>query len=113
MPLYDIPLTGNSKRSISLSEVDAVIGNPPYIRQEGMNSDDKSSYVELFRSEWPGQNDIVQALRYLRLLLHSRRSLAQARRIPRLRHQHWLAGYRIRLQASGVFSAQFQNCCGY
>ena len=58
MPLYDIPLTGNSKRSISLNEVCAVVGNPPYIRQEGINSDDKASYAELFRSEWPGQTTL-------------------------------------------------------
>ena len=55
IPLYDIPLTGDSTRSISLTKVDAVVGNPPYIRQEGINSVDKSSYAELFRSEWPGQ----------------------------------------------------------
>ena len=58
IPLYDIPLTGDSKRSISLTKVDAVIGNPPYIRQEAINSDDKSNYAELFRSEWPGQTTL-------------------------------------------------------
>jgi len=58
IPLYDIPLTGDSTRSIALNNVDAVVGNPPYIRQEGINSDDKSSYVELFRSEWPGQTTL-------------------------------------------------------
>ena len=42
-------------RSIALKEVDAVVGNPPYIRQESIGSVDKSSYAELFRTEWPGQ----------------------------------------------------------
>ena len=55
IPLYDIPLTGDSKRSIALEEADAVVGNPPYIRQESIGHVDKSSYVELFRTEWPGQ----------------------------------------------------------
>ena len=55
IPLYDIPLTGDSKRSIALEEVDAVVGNPPYIRQESIGHVDKSSYAELFRTEWPGQ----------------------------------------------------------
>ena len=55
IPMYDIPLTGESTRSIALEEVDAVIGNPPYIRQEGITRDDKSNYAELFRREWPGQ----------------------------------------------------------
>ena len=53
--LYDIPLTGESTRSIALDEVDAVVGNPPYIRQENIASVDKSHYAELFRTEWPGQ----------------------------------------------------------
>ena len=36
-------------------EVDAVVGNPPYIRQESITSVDKSHYEQLFRTEWPGQ----------------------------------------------------------
>ena len=59
IPLYDIPLTGDSKRSIALGQVDAVVGNPPYIRQEAMNSADKASYAELFRTEWPGQRHLT------------------------------------------------------
>ena len=55
IPLYDIPLTGDSTRSIALEEVDAVVGNPPYIRQEVITKGDKSNYTELFRREWPGQ----------------------------------------------------------
>ena len=55
IPLYDIPLTGDSSRSIALEEVDAIVGNPPYIRQEGITKGDKSNYAELFRREWPGQ----------------------------------------------------------
>ena len=35
--------------------MDAVVGNPPYIRQEGINRIDKSSYAQLFRIEWPRQ----------------------------------------------------------
>ena len=58
IPLYDIPLTGDSKRSIALNEVDAVIGNPPYIRQEGINSGDKANYAQLFRVEWPDQRPL-------------------------------------------------------
>ena len=33
IPLYDIPLTGNSSRSIALDKVEAVVGNPPYIHK--------------------------------------------------------------------------------
>ena len=58
IPLYDIPLTGDSVRSIALENVDAVVGNPPYIRQEAINSVDKSNYAGLFRAEWPGQTKL-------------------------------------------------------
>ena len=55
IPLYDIPLTGDSVRSIALDQVNAVVGNPPYIRQEAINRVDKSNYRNLHESEWPGQ----------------------------------------------------------
>ena len=55
IPLYDIPLTGRSVRSVALEELDAVIGNPPYIRQEMIDKANKESYRYLFEMEWPGQ----------------------------------------------------------
>ena len=55
IPLYNIPLTGNATRSIALDKVDAVVGNPPYIRQENINGNDKESYSRLHYKEWPGQ----------------------------------------------------------
>ena len=55
IPLYDLPLTGDSVRSIALDEMDAVIGNSPYIRQEGIDKSDKDSYRHLHELEWPGQ----------------------------------------------------------
>ena len=55
IPLYDIPLTGDSVHSIALRDLDAIVGNPPYIRQEGINRDEKARYNELYRVEWPGQ----------------------------------------------------------
>ena len=58
IPLYDIPLTGDSTRNIALNEVDAVVGNPPYIRQESISKGEKIRYMELFRSEWPGHTPL-------------------------------------------------------
>ena len=55
IPLYDIPLTGDSTRSIALQELDAVVGNPPYIRQEGISRTDKDHYKQLYATEWRGQ----------------------------------------------------------
>ena len=54
-PLYSRPLSDGLEQRIPLEEVDAVVGNPPYIRQESIGRVDKSSYAELFRTEWPGQ----------------------------------------------------------
>ena len=58
IPLYDIPLTGDAVRSIALEQVDAVVGNPPYIRQEGINKVDKDNYRNLHEMEWPGQTGL-------------------------------------------------------
>ena len=57
-PLYDIPLSGDGVQSVALEEVDAVVGNPPYIRQESIGSADKSSYAEQFSVEWPDQTKL-------------------------------------------------------
>ncbi len=54
-PLYTRPLSDGQAQMIPLEEVDAVVGNPPYIRQEAIGRIDKSNYAELFRREWPGQ----------------------------------------------------------
>ena len=56
--LYDIPLSGDSKRNVALGEVDAVVGNPPYIRQEGINQSEKKRYGKLFQAEWPAQTSL-------------------------------------------------------
>ena len=64
VPLYDIPLTGESVRSIALDKLDAVVGNPPYIRQEKIDRFDKQHYLRLFEKQWPdnktlsGRSDI-------------------------------------------------------
>ena len=57
-PLYTRPLSDGLEQMIPLEEVDAVVGNPPYIRQEGIGRIDKSNYAELFRTEWPGQTKL-------------------------------------------------------
>ena len=57
-PLYNRPLSDGVEQRIPLEEVDAVVGNPPYIRQEGIERVDKDNYAELFRREWPGQTKL-------------------------------------------------------
>ena len=46
-------------RSISLGELDAVVGNPSYIRQELIGKDEKSQYAALFHDEWPNQTTLT------------------------------------------------------
>ena len=57
-PLYSRPLSDGLAQMIPLEQVDAVVGNPPYIRQEAIGRIDKSNYAELFRREWPGQTKL-------------------------------------------------------
>ena len=57
-PLYNRPLSDGLEQMIPLEEVDAVVGNPPYIRQESIGSVDKANYAELFRREWPGHTKL-------------------------------------------------------
>ena len=58
IPLYDIPLSGESDKSIALDKLDAVVGNPPYIRQEKIDRIDKLSYARLFEKEWPNNRPL-------------------------------------------------------
>ena len=55
IPLYDIPLSGESDKSIALDKLDAVVGNPPYIRQEKIDRFDKQALRSVCsRSSGPG-----------------------------------------------------------
>ena len=44
-----------STGSIVLEDLDAVVGNPPYIRQEELSRQYKDQLNDLFRTGWPGQ----------------------------------------------------------
>jgi type I restriction-modification system DNA methylase subunit len=54
VPLYHVPLTGNAVRDIALRDLDAVVGNPPYLRQERLATDYKTKLANLLRNDWPG-----------------------------------------------------------
>lgn len=41
-------------RDVSVQELDAVVGNPPYVRQEGLSSQYKAALQELVRGEYTG-----------------------------------------------------------
>jgi hypothetical protein len=45
---------GVAMRDIALQRVDAVIGNPPYLRQEEIGKANKQNYGQLAQKGWPG-----------------------------------------------------------
>lgn len=55
IPVYRIPRGAGGQQEIPLAELDAVVGNPPYIRQEEIAKQEKGRLAKLFGSEWPGQ----------------------------------------------------------
>ena len=100
IPLYNIPLTGEAVRSVALGEVDAVVGNPPYIRQESIHPDDKPSYAELFRQEWPGQRQLSgRSDLYVYFFTHAARMLKPGGYLGFVTSNSWMdTNYGFRLQ---------------
>ena len=113
IPLYDIPLTGESARSIVPEDLDAVIGNPPYIRQEMIDPGRQRQLPAPVRDAVAGTDQAVRAVGHLRLLLHPRGPSAQTRWIPGFHHQHRLARHRLRVPPAGVLPAEIPDRRGH
>ena len=54
-PLPYVSSVDSSAASLVLDDLDAVVGNPPYIRQEQIPRHYKDQLKALFSAEWPGQ----------------------------------------------------------
>jgi methylase of polypeptide subunit release factors len=59
LPFCSVPDTSvraavEASRDIFLGRADAVVGNPPYLRQEEIGKQNKKQYTELVRKEWAG-----------------------------------------------------------
>ncbi len=54
VPLTKLPVNEAGPEDIFLPALDAVVGNPPYIRQERVDPRDKQVIENLARKEWPG-----------------------------------------------------------
>jgi hypothetical protein len=98
---FDLDPGASLNKSTSLPlEVDAIIGNPPYIRQEVIGPDDKrriearlagdrGASPELFWPRWSGRSDI-----YVYFFAHSIRFMKEGGRLVFLTASSWLdAGY--------------------
>ena len=98
---FDIDPGASLNKSTSLPlEFDAIIGNPPYIRQEVIGPDDKrriearlardrAASPELFWPRWSGRSDI-----YVYFFAHAIRFLKERGRLVFLTASSWLdAGY--------------------
>lgn len=57
-PLLHLPLTGGATRDVVLANLDAVVGNPPYIRQEDIGQELKKRMSNQFAKEWPKQTPL-------------------------------------------------------
>jgi hypothetical protein len=53
-PFCDIPDDAGGHRSVMLPPLDAVVGNPPYVRQEKVEKRDKVRFAEVCSDAWPG-----------------------------------------------------------
>jgi methylase of polypeptide subunit release factors len=50
----DLPDNAGGHQPVALPPLDAVVGNPPYVRQEKVDKDDKDRYGQLGADAWPG-----------------------------------------------------------
>lgn len=53
-PFCHIPEGKNGQRAVFLPSLDAVVGNPPYVRQEKVEKKDKARFGEIANNHWPG-----------------------------------------------------------
>lgn len=54
-PFCEIPVPGrpSDRTPVSLPELDAIVGNPPYVRQEKVEKEDKARFAEIASDAWP------------------------------------------------------------
>ena len=53
-PFCELPDSLGEHHPITLPRLDALVGNPPYVRQERVKKEDKARFGQICRSAWPG-----------------------------------------------------------
>ena len=53
-PFCELPDSLGEHHPITLPRLDALVGNPPYVRHEKMDKEDKARFGRICRSAWPG-----------------------------------------------------------
>ena len=106
IPLYDIPLTGDSVRSIALRDLDAIVGKSPVHPPRRYQSRRKSQIQRALSRRVARADCPFWTIRHIRPLFHPRGPLTEARRIPGFCHQRRLARYRLRVPTPRVLFAQ-------
>ena len=53
-PFCELPDSLGERHPINLPRLDALVGNPPYVRQEKVEKSDKARFGRICRSAWPG-----------------------------------------------------------
>ncbi|MBI2866666.1 MAG: SAM-dependent DNA methyltransferase [Chloroflexi bacterium] len=57
-PVYRFPNAGDAEGDLTLADLDAVVGNPPYIRQERLSESHKHWLPRIYHQDWPGQTPL-------------------------------------------------------
>jgi methylase of polypeptide subunit release factors len=52
-PFCFIPDDASAQRAVALPPLDAIVGNPPYVRQEKIEKEHKTQYGQLVTGSWP------------------------------------------------------------
>jgi len=53
-PFCHIPASGGGQQAVPLPPLDAVVANPPYVRQENVEKADKTRFGRMASEAWPG-----------------------------------------------------------
>jgi len=77
-------------QDIYLTMVNAVTGNPPYLRQEDIGKKNKKSYISLVKSEWPGLKLSGRSDLYIYFWPHATKLLAEGGYFGFLTSASWL-----------------------
>jgi N-6 DNA Methylase len=102
-PLLRLPGPGGEEIQIRADALDAIVANPPYVRQEEIPKKDKERYRSLVKREVQleasGRSD-------LHVFLGACRKLSEAGRMVRVSYLQSVAGRRVWLSSAAFFASE-------
>ena len=88
--LFEVKDTGGKTKKVKVPIFDTCVGNPPYIRQEKIDPDDKSRWVSLAQSEHNLKKVNQQSDLYVYYLMHTSAFLKNGGRLGYVVSSSWL-----------------------